>query len=75
MFATHRTAYPKSIVKPGEVTYNGVVFVAANPTGGDIVPRLMYDTNEYTLNKANVEAAATSIGGDTYTTKLWWAKK
>lgn len=69
-----RTGYPKSIVKPGEVTYNGVTFVTANATGTDIVPRLKYDTNEYTLNKANVEAAATSIGGDAYTTKLWWAK-
>lgn len=70
-----RTGYPKSIVKPGEVTYNGLKFVTANDTGTDIVPRLKYDTNEYTLNKPNVEAAATSIGGDAYTTKLWWAKK
>jgi hypothetical protein len=70
-----RTGYPKSIVKPGEVTYNGVKFVTANDTGTDIVPRLKYDTNEYTLNKENVSAAATSIGGDAYTTKLWWAKK
>ncbi|GAB1374571.1 hypothetical protein MASR1M46_14570 [Bacteroidales bacterium] len=70
-----RTGYPKSIVKPGEVTYNGVKFVTANDTGTDIVPRLKYDTNEYTLNKDNVSAAATSIGGDAYTTKLWWAKK
>ena len=69
-----RTGYPKSLVKPGQVTNTGVTFVATNPTGGDIVPRLKYDTNEYTLNKSNVEAAATSIGGDTYATKLWWAK-
>ena len=70
-----RTGYPKSIVKPGEVTYNGVKFVTANDTGTDIVPRLKYDTNEYTLNADNVKAAATSIGGDAYNTKLWWAKK
>lgn len=70
-----RTLYPKSLVKPGEVTNDGVTFVVANPTGTDIVPRLKYDSNEYTLNKANVEAAATSIGGDLYTTRLWWAKK
>lgn len=69
-----RTGYPKSLVKPGEVTYNGVVFTPANPVGTDIVPRLMYDSNEYKLNETNVEAAATSIGGDKYTTKLWWAK-
>ena len=70
-----RTGYPKSIVKPNEVTYNGVKFVTANDTGTDIVPRLKYDTNEYTLNADNVKAAATSIGGDAYNTKLWWAKK
>ncbi len=50
-------------------------FVPVKATGGDIVPRLCYDSNEYTVNKANVEAAAGSIGGDTYATKLWWAKK
>ena len=69
-----RTGFPKSIVKPGEVTYGAITFVTSNPTGTDIVPRLLYDSNEYTLNKANVEAAATSIGGDKYNTKLWWAK-
>lgn len=69
-----RTGYPKSIVKPGEKTYGTITFVTSNPTGTDIIPRLKYDSNEYTLNKANVEAAATSIGGDTYATKLWWAK-
>ena len=69
-----RTGFPKSIVKPGEVTNGTITFVASNPTGTDIVPRLLYDSNEYTLNKANVEAAATSIGGDKYNTKLWWAK-
>ncbi|MDD2281630.1 MAG: SusD/RagB family nutrient-binding outer membrane lipoprotein, partial [Bacteroidales bacterium] len=69
-----RTGFPKSIVKPGELTNGTIAFVASNPTGTDIVPRLLYDSNEYTLNKANVEAAATSIGGDKYNTKLWWAK-
>lgn len=70
-----RTLLPKSLVKPGQVTYNGVVFATANDSGNDIIPRLKYDSNEYTLNKENVTAAATSIGGDAYNTKLWWAKK
>lgn len=69
-----RTGFPKSIVKPNELTNGTIAFVVSNPTGTDIVPRLLYDSNEYTLNKANVEAAATSIGGDKYNTKLWWAK-
>ncbi|MEG0519151.1 MAG: SusD/RagB family nutrient-binding outer membrane lipoprotein [Bacteroidales bacterium] len=75
-----RTGYPKSLVKPGEVTYisedgKQVKFLPDNDTGGDVVPRFKYDSNEYTVNKTNVEAASSSIGGDTYATKLWWAKK
>jgi hypothetical protein len=75
-----RTGYPKSLVKPGEVTYvndsgDPVYFVAIRDTGGDICPRLLYDANEYKINKTNVTAAAESIGKDEYTTKLWWAKK
>jgi len=70
-----RTGYPLSLVKPGEVSNNGVTFVTVNDTKGEICPRLLYDSNEYKINKTNVEAAAASIGGDTYATKLWWAKK
>ena len=70
-----RTGYPGSLVKPGQITNGTIVFTPSNETGGIVVPRLKYDTNEYTLNKENVEAAATSIGGDAYTTKLWWAKQ
>lgn len=78
-----RTGYPKSLVLPGQVTTyvpaegggtTPVVFNTLSETGGIIVPRLLYDSNEYSLNKANVDAAAASIGGDNYTTVLWWAK-
>ncbi len=78
-----RTGYPKSLVLPGQITTyvpdeSGadvpVLFTPINETGGIIVPRLLYDSNEYSLNKANVDAAAASIGGDTYSTVLWWAK-
>lgn len=37
--------------------------------------RLPFSYNEYTTNKANVEAAVTLLGGaDTYATKLWWQR-
>lgn len=36
--------------------------------------RLPYSDQEYVLNKANVTAAATAIGGDKATTKLFWDK-
>lgn len=38
----------------------------------DIPVRFTYVTNEYTLNQANVEAAAAAIGGDEVTTKVFW---
>ena len=40
-----------------------------------VIPlRLTYPTSERTLNKANVEAAASAIGGDAVGTKLFWDK-
>ena len=78
-----RTGYPKSLVLPGQITafvpsesglLSPVYFNTLSETGGIIVPRLLYDSNEYSLNQANVEAAAANIGGDTYSTVLWWAK-
>ncbi|MCF2500742.1 SusD/RagB family nutrient-binding outer membrane lipoprotein [Dyadobacter chenhuakuii] len=50
------------------------------PTGGNapaglaIPVRMIYPINEQTLNGANRESAATAIGGDLVTTKLWWDK-
>lgn len=70
-----RTGYPKSLVKPGEKTYKEIEFTPTNDTKGEIVGRLLYDSNEYKLNNENVTTAASSIGGDSYATQLWWAKK
>ncbi|MCQ4035577.1 SusD/RagB family nutrient-binding outer membrane lipoprotein [Kaistella montana] len=39
-----------------------------------LVYRMPYSLNEYSTNKTNVEAAASAIGGDKYTTKLFWDK-
>ena len=39
-----------------------------------LVYRLTYSNNEYSTNKTNVEAAASAIGGDRYTTKVFWDK-
>ncbi|MCF0059736.1 SusD/RagB family nutrient-binding outer membrane lipoprotein [Dyadobacter sp. CY356] len=50
------------------------------PTGGNaqaglaIPVRIIYPINEQTLNPASRSAAATAIGGDLATTKLWWDK-
>ncbi|QRR03764.1 SusD/RagB family nutrient-binding outer membrane lipoprotein [Dyadobacter sandarakinus] len=50
------------------------------PSGGNVQPglvipvRMIYPIIEQTLNGANRAAAATAIGGDLATTKLWWDK-
>lgn len=42
------------------------------PAGLAIPVRMIYPIIEQTLNGANREAAASAIGGDLATTKLWW---
>lgn len=75
-----RTGFPKSIIEVGETTgplVNGtsVTFGPSPITGADMIPRrLTYPVQEYTINAANVEAAATAIGGDAFSTKLIWDK-
>lgn len=44
------------------------------PAGLAIPVRMIYPIIEQTLNGANREAAASAIGGDLATTKLWWDK-
>lgn len=39
-----------------------------------LVYRMPYSLNEYSTNTTNVNAAATAIGGDKYTTKIFWDK-
>lgn len=74
-----RTGYPKSIVKPGEITYvkddgTEIKFtpVPGSESGSDIAARFKYPNSEYTLNKANVEAAVANMGEDTHAQRVWW---
>lgn len=73
-----RTGYPKSVVKPGDVTAvigdAEVVFIPApgSESGSDVAARYKYPTSEYTLNKANVEAAVARMGEDTHRQRVWW---
>lgn len=78
-----RTHFPKTIVRPNEITYTyypkpgdplvSVVFVPlTEPTATDLPRRMTYPQQEQTLNKANYTAAAARIGGDKLSTKVWW---
>jgi len=74
-----RTGYPKSLVKPGQVTAiiddAEIVFTPStgHESGADVAARYKYPTSEYTLNKTNVENAAKGMGEDTHKQKVWWA--
>lgn len=74
-----RTGYPKSLVKPGQVTAiiddEEIVFTPTTgyDSGGDVAARYKYPNSEYTLNKTSVEAAVSKMGEDTHKQKVWWA--
>jgi hypothetical protein len=46
-----------------------------NSTGGVPIRRLMYSTQELSLNTENVNAAIAIQGPDTYLTRVWWDKE
>lgn len=66
-----RTGYPTMLVRPGELTDDGVTFTPYVDVDS-IMPRVTYPYEEQTLNSTNYTNAATAIGGDEHNTKLWW---
>lgn len=78
-----RTGYPNTLLKPGQTanlnipttggqtTYTFTSLIAGLT---DLPNRLYYPTSVQTLNTANYQAAAASIGGDEMNTKLIWDK-
>lgn len=57
-----RSGYP--VLTP--VNYTG------NFTNGQIPRREIYPSSEATTNGANLKAAISDMGGDTWTTRVWW---
>ena len=47
---------------------------AGNESNGEIPRRLPYATDEYTINKDNVEQAVSQQGADNVNTRIWWDK-
>lgn len=60
-----RTGYPQ--LTPTNYTNN--------QSNGQIPRRLPYAVDEYTINKANVEAAVQQQGADNVNTRVWWDKE
>jgi len=82
-----RTGYPNTLSKPNvpyTYTYtkkDGVdsvgtyTFVPMYDDLIDLPARNKYLLNEANINKTNLDAASTAMGGDLQTSKLWWQKK
>ncbi len=59
-----RTGYPELQA----TSYSG------SPNKGSIPRRLTYPTEEYSINKENMDEAISRQGQDTYATRMWWDK-
>jgi hypothetical protein len=75
-FEYNRTGEPAYLLQPGEHTSVDADgnFIDFKPliTITTIPKRMTYPQQEYTVNGASVNAAATSIGKDLMSTKIWW---
>jgi hypothetical protein len=83
-----RTGYPNTLVKPNEkysytwqyikdgVVLDTTAVFTFTPIGGlsDVPSRNKYLLNEANINKAKLDDAISSMGGDKQDTKLWWMK-
>ncbi|MDP4276512.1 MAG: SusD/RagB family nutrient-binding outer membrane lipoprotein [Bacteroidota bacterium] len=73
-----RTGYPKTLLKPGEYTYNKAgslfKFTTLSDTKGDLPARVKYPTNESTLNPDGFNAAVAKLtdGVNNYYSKMFW---
>ena len=90
VFEYRRTEYPKSVVLPGEQTGGTFTFTLTDGTKEDrtfkftplpyhggstaFLQRMMYASTEERFNKDNLEAARKSMGGDTQSIPLYYAK-
>ncbi len=73
-----RTGEPAFLLLPGEITHttaDGTPIIFNPLISITTIPlRMTYPQQEYTVNAANVTAAASGlVGGDKMTTKMWWA--
>ncbi len=65
------------LVQPGEQTHvdadgNPIYFVPLEGGGTAIPRRITYAVEEYGINKDEVKAAASAIGGDNLDTRVYW---
>lgn len=77
-FEYRRTGYPKTLIKPGEITHrqgtNDIIFTPLVDGVNDIPYRLWYPVEEQGVNKPGYEAAVAAQGPDDLKTKVWWQK-
>jgi hypothetical protein len=75
-FEYNRTGEPSFLLKPGEVSSldaDGKPILFTPLVNINTIPkRMTYPQQEFTVNGANATAAASAVGGDQMSTKLWW---
>jgi hypothetical protein len=72
-----RTGYPKTIVRPGEISYVtvGGARIEFEPLVGNNIPsRINYPEVEQNLNPKSYREVVARIGADNLQTKVWWNK-
>ncbi len=76
-FEWRRTGYPKTLIKPGEITHRqgttDIIFESiVDEITNDIPYRMWYPIEEQGVNKPGYDAAVAAQGPDKLTTKVWW---
>jgi len=75
-FEYNRTGEPEFMLKPGEIASvdgdGNPIYFTPLVIINTLPKRMTYPQQEFTVNGANVTAAAIAVGGDQMSTKLWW---
>lgn len=77
-FEYRRTGFPKTLIKPGEITHRqgttNIIFTPIVDGVTDIPNRMWYPVEEQGVNKPGYDAAVAAQGPDDLMTKVWWQK-
>jgi len=79
-FEYRRTGFPKTLIKPGEITHRvftddgpvDIIFTPIVDGVTDIPNRMWYPVEEQGVNQPGYEAAVAAQGPDDLMTKVWW---
>lgn len=77
-FEYRRTGFPKTLIKPGEITHRqgatNIIFTPIVDGVTDIPNRMWYPVEEQGVTEPGYKAAVAAQGPDDLMTKVWWQK-